>query len=201
MNDNKRNMYVLLLILLSCVMTGCSAKQPSSTVSESSTEIQTQPETITEVQTQSETLTEVQSQSDTETEETKPSGGIEDPIQVSYAGEEPSEYRDLEYDTIVLEESEYQVQIVFTAQQSVRDFRIYRLSFNDIDSEGNPVFETEQIYEQDELSHERPLKVVLTFPGDMPTVGFSYVRQDGQECRFSMVQSGKDGSLITSPIK
>jgi len=137
---------------------------------------------------------------DTETETAELSNNIETPVQVSYAGEEPLGYRNLEYDTVILEESEYQVQIVFTAKQNVHDFRIYRLSFSDIDSEGNPVFETEQIYEQEELSCERPLQAVLTFPGDLPTAGFSYVRQDGQECRFSIGQSGKDGSLFTSPF-
>ena len=122
------------------------------------------------------------------------------PVQVYYKGEEPLEYRDLEYDTLVLEESEYQVQIVFTTRQDVRDFRIYQLSFKDIDGEGNPVFLTDQLYEQEELTRERPLQVTLTFPGDLPTVGFSYVRPDGQECWFSLGQSGMDGSLITSPF-
>lgn len=143
---------------------------------------------------------EIEDSLDSEMETVDLSENIEMPVQVSYAGEEPLEYRDLDYDTVILEESDYQVQIVFTAEQNVHDFHIYRLSFNDVDSEGNPVFETEQIYAQEELSRERPLQAVLTFPGDMPTVGFSYVRQDGQECRFSIGQSGKDGSLITSPF-
>lgn len=137
---------------------------------------------------------------DSETEVVELFDNTETLVQVSYAGEEPLEYRDLEYDTVILEESEYQVQIVFTAKQNVHDFHIYRLSFSDIDSEGNPVFETEQIYEQEELSRERPLQVALTFPGDLPTVGFSYVLQDGQESLFSIGQSGKDGSLVTSPF-
>ena len=54
----------------------------------------------------------------------------------------------------------------------------------------------------DGSSPEKPLVVKLSFPGDLPAYGISYEDSEGkgEEHRFSICMSGKDGSLLMSDL-
>lgn len=94
---------------------------------------------------------------------------------------------------------EYEVSVVFRAREDVTDFKLLSLSLTDVDAAGNPVYEVTELCVLPELKAGVPLTVPMTFPGDMPTVGFSY-RENGADRQFSVSQSGRDGALVVVPI-
>lgn len=98
-------------------------------------------------------------------------------------------------DTFVAYDSEYAVKIVYTSDGTVTDFCVLSLMMTDF-RDGKPVYEETELYRQEQLTPDCPLVVTLTFVGDLPNNGISYVDSAGETQRFSLNTSGKDGSLI-----
>lgn len=92
-----------------------------------------------------------------------------------------------------------EVSVVFRAREDVEDFKLLSLALTDVDEAGNARFEVTELCTLPELKADAPLAVPMTFPGDMPTSGFSY-RENGAELQFSVSQSGRDGKLVVVPI-
>ena len=93
-----------------------------------------------------------------------------------------------DYDEYIIDDSDYGMSIMFTANNPVSDFKIVSLQYEDVKEDGTPVFLTEDVYTYGELTPEKSLLVKLSFPGDMPNYGVSYTDSSGT--------SGKDGSLV-----
>lgn len=93
----------------------------------------------------------------------------------------------------------YEVSVVFSSEEGVKQFKLLSLVLTDVDAAGNPSFDVTELCVLPELKAGVPLSVPMTFPGDMPTVGFSY-RENGAERQFTVSQSGRDGSLVVVPI-
>ncbi|MCR5826380.1 MAG: hypothetical protein K6G54_07425 [Oscillospiraceae bacterium] len=87
--------------------------------------------------------------------------------------------------------------VVFRAKREVQDLRLLSLSLQDVDAAGNPVFDVTELWCLPRLKAGAPLTVPMSFPGDMPTSGFSYV-SDGVQRQFTLSQSGRDGALVVS---
>ena len=94
-------------------------------------------------------------------------------------------------------EGDYPVLLLYTAVEPVRDFRVLEVHFTDIDEAGNVYYDVLDLFAQDELTPECPLLVRTSFPGDMPTNGFSYIEEDGSIWYVAVGESGYDGSLVT----
>ena len=59
----------------------------------------------------------------------------------------------------------------------------------------------EEIYSAGDVSAEKPLLVKLTFIGSIPNYGISYEDNSGAVKKFTISQSGFDGSLELTPFK
>ncbi|MGN0688231.1 MAG: hypothetical protein ACI4KA_09005 [Oscillospiraceae bacterium] len=101
-----------------------------------------------------------------------------------------------EYDEFVADESEPQTKIAFTTDTEISDFKLLALTCDDISDDGEITFSVQECFRQDKLVPERPLVIGLTFIGDIPNYGFSYIDSDGTSRRFTIAMSGMDGSLI-----
>ena len=101
-----------------------------------------------------------------------------------------------DYDEYIIDDSDYGMSIMFTANNPVSDFKIVSLQYEDVKEDGTPVFLTEDVYTYGELIPEKFLLVKLSFPGDMPNYGISYKDSSGTEKHYALQQSGKDGSLV-----
>ena len=73
-----------------------------------------------------------------------------------------------------------------------------RLTIQEIYEDGTVSYASKPIYSLDRLTPERPLVVCMTFPGDTPTYGISYVDEsgDGMMHHLTVEISGEDGTLL-----
>ena len=133
---------------------------------------------------------------------TGPTGEVpgDEYISVSYSNFYEQEHA---YEFVTLDESEYSQDLVFTVcDEPVTDFKLLKLNLTSVSDDGNPVFEETVAYETDTYSWDSPTVVAtLSFPGDMPSYGYSYVTPTGEERKYTLSLSGFDGSLVTSLYK
>ena len=99
-------------------------------------------------------------------------------------------------DEISTNPAEKQVRVAFYTDGVATEFKVLALTFEGIDDAGNVIFDVEEVYSQAELTAERPLVVGMTFYGDIPNNGISYVDASGKLWRFAVDISGEDGSLL-----
>lgn len=104
------------------------------------------------------------------------------------------------YDFFEAATDEMQTQIIFTANETVRDFKVLALSDVAFDDFGNIHFKTRELYTQPSLMPDRPLVVTTVFYGDIPNNGVSYVDAGGVTRKFAVDMSGVDGLLYLMPI-
>ncbi|MDO5155088.1 MAG: hypothetical protein Q4D51_03895 [Eubacteriales bacterium] len=104
-----------------------------------------------------------------------------------------------EYDEFV--DGDAQTKIVISTDKTVTEVKVLALQFEDADEEGNISFAKTQLYEQKQLTKERPLVIGVTFVGDIPNYGISYVDESGNTQTFAIQESGMDGSLMLVEFK
>lgn len=95
--------------------------------------------------------------------------------------------------SVVIGDEDYNTCVVFTARRPVKDFQVLDLEMSEESDE--MAFLTTTLYTQDELTPNAPLRVSLTFWGDIPNNGISFVDEDGTLHRYAVDMSGEDGSL------
>lgn len=115
-------------------------------------------------------------------------------VSVAFADEILSDGMD--YDTYIADVSEFQTEIVFTAENRVKNFKVLALTYEGTDENGGILFSQKELYTQEVLSSDRPLIVGLTFIGTIPNYGISYEDANGTERCFAVEESGEDGSLL-----
>ena len=101
-----------------------------------------------------------------------------------------------DYDWIDLSTGEPVSTILFVADSTVTDFQISSLFLESVDDYGNMNFSVTPLYTQDTLTPDWALVVDLTFYGDLPSYGISYVDANRQLWRFAIEISGYDGSIV-----
>ena len=118
------------------------------------------------------------------------------------AGLAEGQYQDAltEYPYIFNADS-YDAKIVFRAKEKVKDFRVLALELQDVDESGHANFKTEVLLQFYTLEVGDPIAVPMSFPGDIPTNGISYLDENGEPLLFTVSLSGKDGSLELLPVK
>ncbi len=108
-----------------------------------------------------------------------------------------SQYSD--YDEIDASRDEYGVKLLLTTDRTIRDFRLFSLIWDETAEELVTPAEGSELYraaELAELTPDKPLVVWVSFPGVLPTVGFSFTDADGTFKRYHIVSSGKDDSVL-----
>ena len=100
-------------------------------------------------------------------------------------------------DRWVLDDSEYQVPVAFTAARAVENFRVLGLTATD--GGGTVAFTTRVLYSYGRLEPERPFVLQMTFVGELPNVGISY-EDNGVTVTCGVVMSGEDGSILLVEI-
>ena len=101
-----------------------------------------------------------------------------------------------DYDWIDLSTGEPVSTVLFVADSTVTDFQISSLFLESVDDAGNMEFSVTPLYTQDSLTPAWALVVDLTFYGDLPSYGISYVDANRQLWRFTITISGYDGSIL-----
>lgn len=95
---------------------------------------------------------------------------------------------------------ENSARIVFTAKDSLDDFKVLELSCESVDENGVIQYSVTELYAYGTLRAERALVVELIFEGTIPGYGISYVDAEGNTRAFSVDISGYDGSLMLEEI-
>lgn len=184
----------LTAALLTAALTGCAKTENNSSNATSSAPAQTTENAPTAESTTAE--------STSAPAETAPAAATEEaPLPVgSVVAADWTENVQLgeNFTEISADESEYQGRVVFTTDGAVSDFKLLALTFVDVDDEGHIIFDISEVYTQPALTSEQPLVVNLTFIGEIPNYGISYDNGTGEVQRFSLSESGFDGSLVLS---
>lgn len=103
-----------------------------------------------------------------------------------------------DYDEFTADQSDGCVRVLFTAKAPAKNFQFLALPFNWSDEDEEIKAQAQEIYFADTLMPERPLVVTMTFYGDLPSYGISYVDETDTTRFFYVILSGEDGSLLLS---
>ena len=96
--------------------------------------------------------------------------------------------------------AEYETKILFRSEEGAADFKLLALSLRDVDTDGRAAYDITEVFNIPGLRAGIPLAVPMSFPGDMPSNGFSYTDTDGSTKTYAIGISGRDGSLIVTPL-
>ena len=117
-------------------------------------------------------------------------------VSVQWAEDALDEYNS--YDEFCADTTESQVKVMFIADRLAKDFKVLALTLENVDENGKVTFSTQELYSLDALTPERPLVVGMTFYGDIPSYGISYVDESGTTRKYAVEISGDSGSLLIS---
>jgi hypothetical protein len=117
-------------------------------------------------------------------------------VSVDYASDEILDKYDSYDEYVEPEDSSYQVKVIFTTSAPVKDFKFLEGSFVGGEDNNLSFNASNVLYSIDELSPEKPLVIGTVFHGDFPTRGISFVDESNTTRYFTLMMSGKDGSLF-----
>ena len=197
-----KSKFLTALIIVLAMTAGCTTAEKASTTS---SDYEVTPQSTTNTQETNDTPTDdtvsdnnenIESENSAEELQSSNSESDSDSIDISADWAENVTDTVTDYDEYIIDNSDYAMSIMFTANNPVSDFKIVSLQYEDIKEDGTPVFLTEDVYTYGELTTEKSLLVKLSFPGDMPNYGISYTDSSGTEKHYALQQSGRDGSLV-----
>ncbi len=128
-------------------------------------------------------------------EETEEPAEPELPVSADYADEDLLS-RPEDYDLLLLDDSEYRVDVAITAAETVTDIQVVSIPMDDMDYRVDAVLGT-----LDAIAPGRPFVVAMAFPGDMPNTALVFTDSDGAAHYCAIAMSGKDGSLLLIPFE
>lgn len=99
-----------------------------------------------------------------------------------------------------LPDGTYDTTVVFQTGEEAQNFKLLALALRGVDENGNAAFDIDEVFSLPALYPGVPLVVPMSFPGDMPSSGFSYTDADGTVKTFTLSVSGRDGTLVIAPI-
>ena len=105
-----------------------------------------------------------------------------------------------EYDSYAADYTDYAVDVVFTTDGTVRNFKVLALTLNEITDDGYMSFFFKDLYTYGELTPDKGLAVKMSLPETIPFYGISYTDGTGAEHVFSVNLSGFDGSVYLAEI-
>ena len=105
------------------------------------------------------------------------------------------------YDEYVADAENQQIRLVLTTDAVITNVKVLGLEIKEVDNTGKPFFSEAVLYTQGKLTPKRPLVLNLTFLGDIPNYGVSYIEENGSVKRYAIGQSGEDGSLLLTEYR
>ncbi|MBR3997584.1 MAG: hypothetical protein IKI93_04490, partial [Clostridia bacterium] len=105
-----------------------------------------------------------------------------------------------EYDSFAADDGDYAVDVVFTTDGTVRNFKVLSLTLNEITDDGYVSFFFEDLYAYGELTPDKGLAIKMSLPETIPFYGISYTDGTGADRVFSVNLSGFDGSVYLAEI-
>ena len=106
-----------------------------------------------------------------------------------------------DYDLLVLDESEYRVDVAITASEPVTGIQVASLTLEEV-GEDDVGFRIEAVLGTlDAIKPGRPFVVAMAFPGSIPNTALIFTGPDGAVCCCTISMSGKDGSLLLIPFE
>lgn len=117
------------------------------------------------------------------------------PVSADYADEDLLS-RPEDYDLLLLDDSEYRVDVAITATETVTDIQVVSLALDDAGFRVESVLGT-----LDAITPGRPFVVAMAFPGDMPNTALVFTDPEGAVHYCAIAMSGKDGSLLLIPFE
>lgn len=122
------------------------------------------------------------------------------PLSADYAGADLLA-RPEDYDLLVLDESEYRVDVAITASETVTGVQVASLTLEEV-GEDDVGFRIEAVLGTlDAIKPGRPFVVAMAFPGSIPNTALIFTGPDGAVCCCTISMSGKDGSLLLIPFE
>ena len=133
-------------------------------------------------------------------EDTEEPAEPELPVSADYADEDLLS-RTEDYDLLVLDESEYRVDVAITASETVTGVQVASLTLEEV-GEDDVGFRIEAVLGTlDAIKPGRPFVVAMAFPGSIPNTALIFTGPDGAVCCCTISMSGKDGSLLLIPFE
>ena len=122
------------------------------------------------------------------------------PLSADYAGADLLAQPE-DYDLLVLDESEYRVDVAITASETVTGIQVASLTLEEV-GEDDVGFRIEAVLGTlDAIKPGRPFVVAMAFPGSIPNTALIFTGPDGAVCCCTISMSGKDGSLLLIPFE
>ena len=110
------------------------------------------------------------------------------------------QYAEIE-NCVIVSSEEYSTQIVLCAYEGpVTDLQLLSLELEEVDQDGRAQFKQTVLETVPTLEPGNPLVVQLAFGCSIPNFGIRYTDDTGVTRTYSILQSGMDGSLLTSEI-
>lgn len=193
---------IILLLTVAVLLTGCGQKaeadpQPTTAAMEEETTADPQP-TTTAMEQETTQIVEMMNTEETteaadaaEKEESMSTGNLA--INGTFVDGGTLSTADRAA-MIVLEDDQYSMVAKLQATAAVHDLRIYTLDMDFSEAEGIR-FRGTQRGQVPALQAGQAIYLKLSFPGDSPHHGISYVDAAGTTHYLSLMQSGFDGSL------
>ena len=95
-----------------------------------------------------------------------------------------------------LDDNPYTVGVRFAPKESVSDFTYLKLSFKDVDNEGNVSYDISPLTVLGDIDRfDKAFIMQATFGDVFAEYGFSYVDEKGKKHTFALYASGEDGSI------
>ena len=105
-----------------------------------------------------------------------------------------------EYDSYAADYTDYAVDVVFTTDGTVRNFKVIALTLDEITEDGDMSFFFKDLYTYGDLTPDKGLAVKMSLPETIPFYGISYTDGTGADRVFSVHLSGFDGSVYLAEI-
>ncbi len=105
------------------------------------------------------------------------------------------------YDEFIADESDANVRVLLSSNSPLDQFKVLSITALDAIEAGTLRYERQVLHTQDSLHPDRPLVLQMTFFGDLPAYAISYTDENGTAQTFALTLSGKDGTLLLTPIE
>lgn len=180
--------------------TTTEATEASDAASSETTLETTTEDTTTEATSESSEDTEAPAGNGPDTTDASSEAPASAPAKITVVSADEVEVDKDKIDHVSISTEEPITTLVFSTDVTVNEFKILYLEITDYDEEKVIQYKYETAFIQEALTPDRSLAADLTFAGDLPTLGFSYVDTDGDLKIFSIGLSGEDGSIVVSEI-
>ena len=92
----------------------------------------------------------------------------------------------ISYETFLNPKDQAQMEVAVCAESTVRNVKVLKLEFADVDEVGKVRFNTTELFKKATLEQRRPLVMGLPLFENIPQYGISYEDEGGRTYRFAI---------------